>query len=139
GIGFRLALPVLRKEPGDEELRSVRMRRMLEDCFGAEEHGQEIIGWGRQCHLPTFALNSKRAAHGGVEAREALAGTETASHPEMALDELRLLLHVLFHVAPAVFLDDVGEYEQRRVVVGRIGGYQFVRKFFLQEIDCRRR
>ena len=39
----------------------------------------------------------------------------------MALDEVRLVGHVLVHVVPAVFQHDLVEQPERRVVVGRVG------------------
>src|SRR2546429_4761302 len=63
----------------------------------------------------------------------------------MALNEVRLLRHVLLHVAPAVFLDDGVEFLddgvegiERRVVVGGIRGHEFAGKLRLQEIERRR-
>src|ERR1700736_6804937 len=101
------------------------MRCILEDRFRSEEYRQIIIGRACQCDFSARALNIESAAHGGVEAHEAFARAEAARAAEMTLNEFWLLLHVLRHVTPAIFLHDGGEGEESGVVIRRIGADDF--------------
>ena len=69
-----------------------------------------------------------------IERYEILAGADAALLAEMALDEVRLLRHILIHVAPAVLLHDVIEDPQRNIVVRRIGGDDLALELRLKEI-----
>ena len=52
----------------------------------------------------------------------------------MALNEFRLLRHILVHVVPAVFFDDGIEVVERGIVIGRVGADQLALELGFQEI-----
>src|SRR6202022_27108 len=108
-VDSRAALPVLGKIPGHEKLGSIWMRRILEDRLRGEGYREIIVAGPCQRNFSTAALDLESAARGGIEARRAFARCKAARPSQMSLHEFGLLLHVLGHVAPAIFLNDGSE------------------------------
>src|SRR5580692_5778397 len=135
--GRQLGLLLRRQQPRQEQFRRVRMRRVLEDGAQQRPDRQRVAGREMRLHRLALALQPFGDVEDGIERDEVLARADAALLAEMALNERRLLRHVLVHVAPAVFLHDVIEYPQRDVVVSRIGGDDLALELRFEEIRGR--